>query len=236
MPKVSRKKSKVEESNGHISGPNLIKRIEQDIKAIGVVGEVENAVTAYVTYSSRKLKESRGLTIRGKSGAGKDLVVQAIHALSSVGDEPLVTLNCNNVSVNLLESELFGHERGAFTDAKEQKKGLLEVADGGTLFLDEIGLMPLELQSKLLKVFETQQFRRVGGTDTFEVAVRFLAATNEDLEKAMGEGRFREDLYYRLNVVPIHLSPLRELDGDVQMISDRSNRDSSLKPRIFSVS
>jgi DNA-binding NtrC family response regulator len=158
--------------------------------------------------------------IRGESGTGKEIVARAIHALGSSDQKPFISVNCANIPVNLLETELFGYERGAFTDAKEQKKGLLELADGGTFFLDEIGLMPPDLQSKLLTMLETRQFRRMGGTQQIEVSVRFLAATNEDLEEAVQQGRFREDLYYRLNVVPIHLPPLREREDDILLLAD----------------
>ncbi len=157
--------------------------------------------------------------IRGESGTGKELVARAIHTLGSTRDKPFISVDCTNIPGNLMESELFGHERGAFTDAKARKQGLLEVADQGTLLLDEIGLMPINLQAKLLSVLETQRFRRVGSTQQQEVSVRFLAATNEDLEKAVAEGRFREDLYYRLNVVPMDLPPLRERSEDSLLLA-----------------
>jgi DNA-binding NtrC family response regulator len=158
--------------------------------------------------------------IRGESGTGKELVARAIHSLAYIEPKPFFTIDCASIPANLMETELFGHERGAFTDAKEQKKGLLELADGGTLFLDEVGLMPLDLQVKLLNVFETLQFRRVGGTRQLKVSVRFLVATNEDLEEAVKAGRFREDLYYRLNVVPIPLPPLRERGEDIVLLAE----------------
>jgi DNA-binding NtrC family response regulator len=158
--------------------------------------------------------------IRGESGTGKEVIARAIHLLSSLARKLFVTLDCTNIPNNLMESELFGHERGAFTDARSRKIGLLESASGGTLFLDEIGLMSVDLQAKLLNVLETQRFRRVGGTEEIEVAVRVLAATNEDLEKAVHEGRFREDLYYRLNVVPVDIPPLRDRGNDVLLIAD----------------
>lgn len=149
------------------------------------------------------------LLIRGESGTGKELIARAIHQLSNRRDNAFVTVDCTNIPANLMESELFGHERGAFTDAGISKQGLLEIADGGTVLLDEIGLMPLELQAKILNVLETQRFRRVGGTVEIQVDVRFLAATNEELEAAVEEGRFRGDLYHRLNVVPIEAPLLR---------------------------
>lgn len=160
------------------------------------------------------------ILIRGESGTGKELVARAIHSSAFDEPRPFHTIDCASIPANLMESELFGHERGAFTDAKEKKRGLLELANGGTLFLDELGLMPLDLQAKLLNVFETLEFRRVGGTETLKVSLRFLAATNEDLEDAVHDGRFREDLYYRLNVVPIHLPALREREDDVLLLSE----------------
>ncbi len=158
--------------------------------------------------------------IRGESGTGKEVIARAIHMLSPFGDNPFVTVDCTNIPGNLLESELFGHERGAFTDAKTMKQGLVETAHDGTLFFDEIGLLPSHLQAKLLHVLETQRIRRVGGTEEIEISVRFLAATNEDLEARVKEGHFREDLYYRLNVVPLILPPLRLRGEDVLMIAE----------------
>ena len=139
---------------------------------------------------------------------------------SRVASKPLVTVDCTNIPSNLMESELFGHEKGAFTDARSLKKGLIETADGGTLFLDELGLMPLDIQAKMLHFLETRRFRRVGGTEELEVSLRILTATNEDLEQAVSEGRFREDLFYRLNVVPIDLPPLRARGDDVLLIAE----------------
>jgi DNA-binding NtrC family response regulator len=153
--------------------------------------------------------------IRGESGTGKERVAQAIHALSPRAPGPWVTLNCSAISEGLLESEMFGHEKGAFTDAKASKRGLLELADGGTLFLDEIGDLSLTLQPKLLRAIETQTFRRVGGSRELTVDVRFVAATNRDLADMVRRGQFREDLYYRLNVAGIDVPPLRERRTDI---------------------
>ena len=136
-----------------------------------------------------------------------------------------VTVDCTSIPANLMESELFGHERGAFTDAKSQKPGLLETAEGGTVFLDEIGLMPMELQAKLLHVLETRRFRRLGGTKEVAVNIRVLAATNEDLEAAVKEGRFREDLYYRLDVLPIDVPELKDRGDDVLLIAEHYLRE-----------
>lgn len=153
--------------------------------------------------------------IRGESGTGKERIAQAIHNLSSRAAGPWVTLNCSAISEGLLESEMFGHEKGAFTDAKASKRGLLELADGGTLFLDEIGDLAMALQPKLLRAIETQTFRRVGGQKELNVDVRFVAATNRDLATMVKTGLFREDLYYRLNVASIDVPPLRERRADI---------------------
>ncbi|TPW03296.1 MAG: sigma-54 dependent DNA-binding response regulator, partial [bacterium] len=151
----------------------------------------------------------------GETGAGKELLARRIHAKSPLAAGPFVEVNCSAIPENLLESELFGFEKGAFTDAKARKKGLFELAEGGTLFLDEIGEMSLGLQSKLLRVLETKIFKRVGGVANVEVNVRFIAATNRDLKKAVADGHFREDLYYRLSVVPVSIPPLRERVEDI---------------------
>jgi transcriptional regulator with GAF, ATPase, and Fis domain len=157
--------------------------------------------------------------LRGETGTGKDLVARVIHQKSDRAGRPFVNITCTALSETLLESELFGHERGAFTDAKAQKKGLLEVADGGTVFLDEIGDMPAALQAKLLRFLEERKFRRVGGTRELTVDVRVIAATNRDIEQAINEGRFRRDLLYRLNVVTILLPPLRARGDDLRLLA-----------------
>ncbi len=167
--------------------------------------------------------------LRGESGTGKGLVAKAIHQSSRRRDRPFMTVTCTALQETLLESELMGHEKGAFTDAKDQKKGLFELADGGTIFLDEIGDIPPSLQAKLLHVLEDKTFKRVGGVRDITVDVRIIAATNKDLEKAVASGHFREDLYYRLKIIPIELPPLRERSGDipllVQVFIDHFNRE-----------
>lgn len=156
--------------------------------------------------------------ILGESGTGKELLARAVHNLSGRKNRPLIKINCAALPTTLIESELFGHEKGAFTGATAQKVGRFELADGGTIFLDEIGEMPLELQPKLLRVLQEGEFERVGGIKTIKANVRVIAATNRDLEKEADEGRFREDLYYRLNVFPIMSLPLRERKDDIPLL------------------
>jgi len=154
----------------------------------------------------------------GETGTGKELIARSVHALSTRRDKTFVKLNCAAVPSGLLESELFGHEKGAFTSAVTQKVGRIELADKGTLFLDEIGELPLELQPKLLRVLQDREFERLGGVHTLRVDVRIIAATNRDLQQDLFDKRFREDLFYRLNVFPIELPPLRQRRDDIPML------------------
>lgn len=163
--------------------------------------------------------EASTVLVQGESGTGKELVAKWIHYKSQRADKPFMAINCAAVPATLLESELFGHEKGAFTDAKVTKKGLFELADGGTVFLDEIGDMEFGMQAKLLRFLEERTFRRIGGTKTIQVDVRIISATNKDLIKAIEDKNFRNDLYYRLQVIPIHLPPLRERGNDILLLA-----------------
>jgi len=169
----------------------------------------------------RKIADSRSsVLITGESGTGKEVVARTIHFSSAKRDAPFVPVNCTAIPEGLLESELFGHVRGAFTGAHTSKRGLFEVADGGTLFLDEIGDMGPSIQSKLLRVLQDREVRPVGGTQAVKVDVRILTATNKDLAVEMEEGRFRNDLFYRLNVIPAHIPPLRERPEDIPLLAE----------------
>jgi DNA-binding NtrC family response regulator len=158
--------------------------------------------------------------IQGESGTGKELVAKAIHSSSGRADAPFVAINCGNIPSDLLESELFGHVRGAYTGATSSKKGLFEAADGGTLFLDEVATISMEMQSKLLRVIQEREFRRLGGLEQVKIDVRIIAATNVDLHTAVRQGTFRDDLYYRLNVIVIKIPPLRDRPEDIPLLSE----------------
>ena len=164
--------------------------------------------------------EASTVLVQGESGTGKELVAKWLHYSSNRADKPFIAINCAAVPATLLESELYGHEKGAFTDAKNTKKGLFELADGGTVFLDEIGDMEMGMQAKLLRFLEDRSFRRIGGGRVFTVDVRIISATNKDIQKAIEEKSFRNDLYYRLQVIPIHLTPLRERKEDIILLAN----------------
>ena len=188
----------------------------EKVPLVGVSAELKEIIR-----QAREVARFAGATvlITGESGTGKELVAKVIHHLSDRREAPFIEINCASIPVNLLESELFGHEKGAFTDASSRKAGLFETANKGTIFLDEIGEMEPAMQAKLLRVLESRQLRRVGGTRNIEVDVRVISATNRNLKEAIRDGRFREDLFYRLNVFPIHIPPLRERREDIPAIA-----------------
>jgi DNA-binding NtrC family response regulator len=183
----------------------------QDLPIIGHSPSILNAID----FTKRAAASSSTILLQGESGTGKEVFARAIHQWSARRDQPFVVVNCVALSEELLESELFGHERGSFTGAHQRKCGKLELADGGTAFLDEIGDLKPRLQAKLLRVLQEHEFERVGGTKPIRVDLRFVAATNRRLDRAIREGLFREDLYYRLNVITISLPPLRDRPEDI---------------------
>lgn len=179
----------------------------------------KSSVMKEVLYIIEMVADSNSnVLITGESGTGKELIARAIHRLSKRKDRPFIVVDCTTLPENLLESELFGYEKGAFTGATEKKIGLLELANGGTVFLDEIGELPTSLQKKFLRFLQEKEFQRLGGLNKIKVDVRVIAATNRDLENAVKEGTFREDLYWRLNVVRVHLPPLRERKEDIPLL------------------
>jgi DNA-binding NtrC family response regulator len=200
----------------------------QRVKSEFVRGESPAMQDVFRMVEQVAKSESTSVLIEGESGSGKELIAHLIHDLSARSDKALLELNCAAIPRELLESELFGHEKGAFTDARQQKQGLLELAHGGTLFLDEVGEMSLTIQVKLLRVLERMTFKRVGGTKDISVSVRVISATNQHLDSMVREGTFREDLFYRLKVVPIRVPPLRERREDILPIArhflDQFNR------------
>ena len=194
-----------------------------------IIGDSPSMVRAKALLQRIAASPATTVLLTGQTGTGKDLAAKAIHFNSDRAAKPFVNITCTALPEQLLESELFGHERGAFTDARQQKRGLLETADGGTVFLDEIGEMAPGLQAKLLRFLEDRTFKRVGGLADIRVDVRVVAATNRDLEEAVKAGTFREDLFYRLQVMPVVLPALRERVGDIRLLTeyyiDRYNRE-----------
>jgi len=182
-----------------------------------MVGE-SSEMKSIFSLIEKVAKTSSPVLITGKSGTGKELVARAIHKNSRRSNKPFIVVDCTSLSENLLENELFGHEKGAFTDASSMKRGLFEIADGGTLFIDEIGEMKLATQARLLRAVETHQFRRLGSTKQIQIDVRIIAAANRNLVEEIKNGNFREDLYYRLDVVTINLPPLRERKEDIPLL------------------
>ena len=192
-----------------------VRHLSKDAAGINMVGTSPALLQIFQQIREVAKHETATVLVTGDSGTGKELVASAIHNLSPRSEQPFVEINCGSLPFNLLETELFGHERGAFTDAKNRKIGLFEQADSGTIFLDEIGEMDLSLQVKLLRVLEDRKIRRLGGTRNIDINVRIIAATNAELKTAIEHKAFREDLYYRLNVFPIHIPPLRERREDI---------------------
>jgi two-component system response regulator PilR (NtrC family) len=198
----------------------LLKRVVRDRYHFGnIIGQSPKMVVLY-DLLEKVSPTKTNILITGESGTGKELVAKAIHYNSPRKEKPFVTLNCGAIPESLIESELFGHMKGAFTDAIATKKGLFEVADEGTIFLDEISELPLLMQVKLLRVLQDKEFKRVGGTEDIRVDVRIISATNINLEEGVKEKRFREDLFYRLNVIQIKLPPLRDRKEDVQILAN----------------
>jgi len=196
----------------------LRRRFKLDVGDDYVPGESRQMREIYEIVKRVAQSDTTTILIQGESGTGKEMIATMIHRYSTRRDQPFLEVNCASLPEELLESELFGHERGAFTDAKSQKVGLLELANKGTLFLDEIGEMSLTIQVKVLRVLERMTFRRVGGTKDIKVSVRIISATNSDLESAVQRKVFREDLYYRLKVVPVFIPPLRERKEDIYLL------------------
>ncbi|MFC1476426.1 sigma-54-dependent transcriptional regulator [Fibrobacterota bacterium] len=200
-----------------------MRMLKQELRKSGYGGRIigtSKPILDLRKFIARVAPSQSTVLILGESGSGKELVARAIHNESPLKNEPFITINCASLSETLLESELFGYEKGAFTDAKAQKRGLAEVADGGTLFLDEIGEIPLRFQAKLLRFLETSEIRRVGGTKDISLDVRIICATNKPLEELVAKGEFRSDLYYRLNVLSITVPPLRNHREDIPLLVD----------------
>jgi len=206
--------------------------LQEEIKSEYNFGEIIGAtpVMKKVFKESEKVAATDAtVLLTGETGTGKELIARAIHNLSSRKDSVLVNVNCGALPGGLVESELFGHEKGAFTGASTEKKGRFELADSGTILLDEIGDLPLDTQIKLLRVLQEHEFERVGGTQTLRVNVRVISATNRNLEEAVKQGAFRADLFYRLNIFPIHIPPLRERIDDIPLLTDYFIRKFSLR-------
>ncbi len=197
----------------------LRKQVHKEFGIDQIIGQSPPMRELFDTIKRIAHSSASTVFLRGETGTGKDLVARVIHFNSERAARPFMNITCTAISETLLESELFGHEKGAFTDARATKKGLFELADGGTIFLDEVGDMPLGLQAKLLRFLEERVFRRVGGTREMAVDVRVIAATNRNLEDAIEEGKFRSDLMFRLNVIPVTLPPLQDRGDDIRLLA-----------------
>jgi DNA-binding NtrC family response regulator len=209
----------VKQANANRSAPTLRADAETETGRHGLIGRSDN-MQAIFDIIDKVADTPSTVLVTGESGTGKELVAKALHENSIRADKPFIKINCAAIPKNLMESELFGYEKGAFTGATSAKPGRFELANQGTLFLDEIGEIPVEMQVKLLRAIQESEFERVGGIKTLKVNVRLITATNRDLEKEVASGAFREDLYYRLNVVPLQIPPLRERRGDIPLLVD----------------
>src|SRR5437667_1175736 len=196
-----------------------VKDLRRQVSEELLVGESEPMKTLEQHIRSAAPSNSRVL-ITGENGSGKEIVARTLHRLSLRAEQPFVDVNCAAIPKDLIESELFGHRKGAFTDAREERKGKFELADGGTLFLDEVGDMSLEAQAKMLRVLQEQTFQKVGGQQPITVDVRVIAATNKNLDAEIAAGAFRSDLFYRLNVIPLDVPPLRERGNDIILLAE----------------
>jgi transcriptional regulator with GAF, ATPase, and Fis domain len=209
----------VKEEKARIEAQNLY--LQEEIKSVHnfeeIIGQSSTLVTALENV--RKVAPTdASVLITGETGTGKELIARAIHSNSSRSDKPLIKINCAALPTGLVESELFGHERGAFSGAISRRVGRFELAHGGTIFLDEVGEVPLDVQVKLLRVLQEREIERVGGNTAIKADVRVIAATNRDLQKAMRDGIFRQDFFYRLNVFPVHVPPLRDRKQDIPLL------------------
>lgn len=214
LEEISRLKEQLQEANVYLR--EEIELIHDHHQIIGESPQMKRVLTDV----ERVAETDASVLILGETGTGKELIARAIHQLGSRSDTPMISVNCAALSESLIESELFGHERGAFTGADKLRKGRFELANNGTLFLDEIGELPLALQAKLLRVLQMGSFERLGGTQTLQVDVRLIAATNRDLQQSVDQGSFRADLFYRINSFPIHLPPIRDRGDDIQLLTE----------------
>ena len=213
---ISRKEA---ETSAPEAAPAPATKSEKDGNPAGIIGQCSPMMTLF-SRIRRVAPTEATVLILGESGTGKELVAKALHEASRRDSQPLISVNCAAIPETLIESELFGHEKGAFTGATTTRNGLVEAADGGTLFLDEIGELPLEAQARLLRVLQEGEIRRVGAVESRKVNVRLIAATHRNLKKMASEGQFREDLYYRLNVVELNLPPLRDRGQDITLLAE----------------
>ena len=218
----------IEHKNLKSENQYLKQQLEERFKISSIISQSPRMEEA-VNLAARVAESKATVLITGENGTGKEVLAKAIHFISPRKNNPFIAVNIPALSENLMESEIFGHERGAFTGADKMKKGRFELANKGTIFLDEIGDVPLPMQVKLLRVLQEQQIERVGGTETIPIDVRIIAATNQDLEKKIKEGTFREDLFYRLNIVAIKIPPLRERKEDIPLLVKCFLKDFALK-------